>query len=251
MDYCPGHYSRPGRVRPATGPISNRIFPAAAAAKQSKSTEKIRGPAVAGLFYPKHESDLAKQIDEYLAEAKAEPIKNLRALICPHAGYEFSGKIAASGYKQLQGRNFDTVMILGPSHYAAFTGAGVTDAEAYETPLGLVPISAKAAEIGKIKPFAINPPCEVQRPDFWHQSPKDLPAFGEDQFDTWEHSLEVQLPFLQRTLKKFSHRAGGFRRSRSRGRGKDAGEIPRRPHADSGQYRSEPLLSLRNSQEAG
>lgn len=172
--------------------------------KQSKSFEKVRGPAVAGIFYPNNEIDLTKQIDEYLAEAKGEPIKNLRALICPHAGYVYSGKIAAVAYKQLIGRDFDTVILLGPSHYAAFSGAAVIDANAYETPLGMVPISPKAAELGKIKPFAINPPCDVQRPNFWLQSPKKLPAFGEDKADTWEHSLEVQLPFLQRTLKKFS-----------------------------------------------
>jgi AmmeMemoRadiSam system protein B/AmmeMemoRadiSam system protein A len=175
-----------------------------ATAGQKKSPEKIRGPAVAGLFYPKAETDLAKQIDEYLAEAKPEPIKNLRALICPHAGYEYSGKIAASAYKLLVGRDFDTVIVLGPSHYAAFDGAALTEADAYETPLGLIPISPKNAELAKIKPFAVNPPCEVERPAFWHQSPMQLPAFGEDKPDTWEHSLEVQLPFLQRTLKKFS-----------------------------------------------
>jgi AmmeMemoRadiSam system protein A len=167
------------------------------------SLKKIRGPAVAGIFYPKAESDLKKQIDEYLAEAKPEPIKNLRALICPHAGYEFSGKIAASGYKLLVGRDYDTVIVLGPSHYALFEGAALSGADAYETPLGLIPISPKNAELGKLKPFAINPPCRVQRPSFWHQSPMQLPAFGEDKPDTWEHSLEVQLPFLQRTLKKF------------------------------------------------
>jgi len=178
--------------------------PAAPDVKQDKSPEKVRGPAVAGLFYPKHEKDLSKQIDEYLAEVKTEPIKNLRALVCPHAGYEFSGKIAASAYKQLKGRNFDTVVILGPSHYAAFAGAAVTEADAYETPLGLIPVSTKAAELGILKPFAVNPPCEVRRPDWWRLSPKELPAFGEDKPDTWEHSLEVQLPFLQRTLKKFS-----------------------------------------------
>jgi AmmeMemoRadiSam system protein A len=172
--------------------------------KQGKSPEKVRGPAVAGLFYPKHEKDLSKQIDDYLAEVKAEPIKNLRALVCPHAGYEFSGKIAASAYKQLEGRHFDTVIILGPSHYAAFAGAAVTDADIYETPLGKISISPKAAELGKVMPFAIDPPCEVRRPDWWRQSPKELPAFGEDKPDTWEHSLEVQLPFLQRTLKNFT-----------------------------------------------
>jgi AmmeMemoRadiSam system protein A len=182
----------------------SKIAPAPAVAEADRAEfKKIRGPAVAGIFYPKHESDLTKQIEEYLGEVKAEPIKNLRALVCPHAGYEFSGKTAAFAYKQLMGKKFGTVILLGPSHRSMFTGAAVTDADAYETPLGLVPISPKTAEIGKIKPFAVNPPCRVERPDFWRLSPKDLPAFGEDQFDAWEHSLEVQLPFLQYTLKKF------------------------------------------------
>jgi MEMO1 family protein len=176
---------------------------AQASTGEKKSFNKIRGPAVAGLFYPKAQSDLEKQIDEYLAEAKPQPVKNLHALVCPHAGYEFSGRIAASAYKQLVGRDFDTVIVLGPSHYARFQGAALSESEAYETPLGLIPISAKSAELAKLQPFAINPPCEVRRPDFWRQSPKDLPAFGEDRPDTWEHSLEVQMPFLQRTLKNF------------------------------------------------
>jgi hypothetical protein len=177
---------------------------AQATAGQKKSFQKIRGPAVAGLFYPKAETDLTKQIDEYLAEAKPEPIKNLRALVCPHAGYEYSGKIAASAYKQLVGRDFDTVIVLGPSHYAIFTGAAVTSADACETPLGIIPVSPLAAELGKIQPFAINPPCSVMQPNWSSESTKKQPDFGKNEADTWEHSLEVQLPFLQRTLKKFS-----------------------------------------------
>ena len=97
-------------------PAQTQSQPAqATAAEAGRSFQKIRGPAVAGLFYPKAEADLKKQIDEYLAEAKPVAIKNLRALVCPHAGYEFSGRIAASAYKQLAGRDFDTVILLGPS----------------------------------------------------------------------------------------------------------------------------------------
>jgi AmmeMemoRadiSam system protein B/AmmeMemoRadiSam system protein A len=169
-----------------------------------KRVEKVRGPAVAGLFYPKHESDLKQTVDRLLAQAKTESIEDLRALVCPHAGYEFSGPIAASGYKQLVGRNFSTVILLGPSHYAAFAGAFVSSADAYQTPLGPVPLSPKAAEMAKIAPFAAHPPCEVDRPSWWRQAPKDLPPFGEDTPESWEHSLEVQLPFLQRTLHDFS-----------------------------------------------
>jgi AmmeMemoRadiSam system protein A len=65
------------------------------------------------------------------------------------------------------------------------------------------PLSPKAAEMAKVEPFTINPRCEVVRPSWWRQSPKDLPAFGEDTPETWEHSLEVELPFLQRTLSDF------------------------------------------------
>ncbi len=189
----------------AQQPAQSQTQPKAqAAAEQKKSFEKIRGPAVAGIFYPKSETDLTKQIDEYLAEAKAEPIKNLRALVCPHAGYEFSGRIAASAYKQLLGRDFDTVIVLGPSHYAIFTGAAVTSADAYETPLGIIPVSPIAAELGKIQPFAINPPCSVMQPNWSSESTKKQPDFGKNEADTWEHSVEAQLPFLQRTLKKFN-----------------------------------------------
>jgi MEMO1 family protein len=170
----------------------------------AKHTPQVRGPAVAGLFYPKHEDDLKSAVDRFLDKAKDESIKDLRALVCPHAGYQFSGPIAASGYKQLVGRKFSTVILLGPSHYAAFAGVFVSTADGYQTPLGTVPVSPKAVEMAKVEPFTANPPCEVGRPSWWRQSPKDLPPFGQDTPETWEHSLEVQLPFLQRTLHDFS-----------------------------------------------
>ena len=178
--------------------------PSQTAAAPAKSYKSVRGPAVAGLFYPLHGQDLSPDVDHMLAEVKSEPVKGLRALICPHAGYEFSGPIAAVSYKQLAGRNFSTVIILGPSHYAAFAGAFISAVDAYETPLGMVPLSPKAAELAKQAPLTSSVDCRVERPAWWHQSPKELPAFGEDAPDTWEHSLEVQLPFLQRTLKNFS-----------------------------------------------
>ena len=165
--------------------------------------EKVRPAAVAGLFYPKDEDTLKRQVDRLLADAKSEPIKNLRALVCPHAGYEYSAPIAASGYKQLMGRRFTTVILLGPSHYAAFRGAFVSTVDAYQTPLGMVPLSPIAAAMAKIEPFAAKPPCEVERPNWWPQSSRTAPPVGEDTPETWEHSLEVQLPFLQRTLHDF------------------------------------------------
>ncbi len=177
-----------------------------ASASLAKRFEKVRGAVVAGIFYPERENDLKQTVDRLLAEAKNEPARasDLRALVCPHAGYEFSGPIAAVGFRQLAGRRFSTVILLGPSHYANFTGAFVSAADAYQTPLGVVPLSPMAAEMAKIEPFATNPPCEVVRPNWWQQSPTNSPPVGKDTPETWEHSLEVELPFLQRTLHDFS-----------------------------------------------
>ena len=69
--------------------------------------------------------------------------------MCPHAGYEYSGKTAAIGYKQVAGRKVRTVIIMGPSHYALFDGAALPAAEAMETPLGLVPLSPKGRHVGQ------------------------------------------------------------------------------------------------------
>jgi AmmeMemoRadiSam system protein A len=172
---------------------------------QAKTFEKVRGMAVAGLFYPRHQEELAQAVDGYLKAAKPKPVGRLRGLVCPHAGYQYAGATAAFGYKLLAGRDVRTVIVMGPSHYAAFKGASIPDVEAYETPLGMVPLSPEAAELGKLAPFVVNPPCKVVRPprEQWIRAPKELPPFGEDTPHTWEHSLEVQLPFLQRTLEDF------------------------------------------------
>ncbi len=178
---------------------------------QQKKGSRVRGMAVAGEpsdgrrtrwegFYPREPKTLQKQIDEFLAAAKQEELPNLRALICPHAGYAYSGPVAAVAYKQLEGKDFHTVVVMAPSHTAHFAGAMVPDYDAYETPLGNIPVSPKAAQLAARKPFVADPECEVRRPPFWQFSPKTLPPFGEETPDTFEHSLEVQLPFLRRLL---------------------------------------------------
>jgi MEMO1 family protein len=90
---------------------------------------------------------------------------------------------------------------MGPSHYSDLHGASVTDADVFRTPLGDVPISGKASVLAQSAPFALEPRCYVQRPDWWPQSSRSAPAV--DTADTWEHSVEVEIPFLQRTLKNF------------------------------------------------
>jgi AmmeMemoRadiSam system protein A len=175
----------------------------AGSAKSAASSQRVRAPAVAGLFYPGEKAALSKAVDGLLANAAEHYIPRLKALVCPHAGYEFSGQTAAIAYKLLAGRDVQTVVVMGPSHYALFQGACIPNADAYQTPLGLVPISAKAKALASVAPFVLEPQCMVQRPGWWQQAPKAAPETGQDTPETWEHSVEVQVPFLQRTLKSF------------------------------------------------
>ena len=165
--------------------------------------ERVRPPAVAGLFYPGDAAALSKAIDGLLANAPQRSVPRLKALVCPHAGYEFSGQTAAAAYKLLAGLDVQTVVVMGPSHYALFQGACIPDADAYKTPLGLVPISEKAKGLASVAPFALERQCLVQRPPWWRQSPRPAPEEGQDTPETWEHSVEVQVPFLQKLLKNF------------------------------------------------
>ena len=176
---------------------------ASATATAAEHTQRVRAPAVAGLFYPGDAAVLSKTVDGLLAGAAEHYIPRLRGLVCPHAGYEYSGPAAAIGYKLLAGRDVQTVVVMGPSHYALFQGACIPNADAYKTPLGLVPISAKAKELASVAPFVLEPRCMVQRPGWYRQSPKPAPEEGQDTPETWEHSVEVQVPFLQKVLKNF------------------------------------------------
>jgi hypothetical protein len=184
------------QTRAAEAPVAPMAAPAPAPAIV------VREPAVAGLFYPKDPAALSQMIDAFLAAAKTTPLDGeLRALVCPHAGYPYSGPVAAYAYRLLAGREYSTVVVMGPSHYAALRGASVTNADVFRTPFGDVPISSKARALAQTPPFALEPRCRVQRPDWWLQSSRDPPA--NDTADTWEHSVEVEIPFLQKTLNGF------------------------------------------------
>lgn len=142
--------------------------------------DRTRQPAVAGTFYPRDPTELREQVDRMLAEARLHDLPRLRALICPHAGYRFSGPIAASGYKQLTSRKFPRIVVLAPSHRVAFQGVAVPDVDAFQTPLGLVRIDDEAKTLAKQSPFILDSSPHAR-----------------------EHALEVQLPFLQRVLGTF------------------------------------------------
>jgi AmmeMemoRadiSam system protein B/AmmeMemoRadiSam system protein A len=176
---------------------------AADGTRTSAAATRTREPAVAGLFYPKDPDTLGRTVDRLLAEAKGDAVPGLRALVCPHAGYEYSGPTAARGYRLLEGTRFPTVLLLAPSHYAALEGACVSTAAAFRTPLGSVPIADLATRLAQRRPFVPEAPARVQRPAWAAQSSRPPPARDEETADTWEHSDEVQVPFLQRTLKDF------------------------------------------------
>lgn len=177
------------------------VCPLSSASAAPAQAVKVREPAVAGLFYPKDPGELAGQIDAFLNEAQVQPVGELKALICPHAGYPYSGPVAAYAYKLLEGRHYDTVVVMGPSHYADLRACALPDAGLYRTPLGDVPISDKARLLAKTRPFALDPPCAVERPGWAAQFPR-LTA-GRDNAETYEHSVEVEIPFLQKTLASF------------------------------------------------
>ncbi len=144
-------------------------------------SEDVRKPAVAGTFYPGDKAELETKVDDFLANAKKSDIKGrVLAIIAPHAGYEYSGQVAAHSFKQLEGTDFKKIIIISPSHYVSFDGMSVYNKGAFETPLGLVRIDEELANrvISKNKRFIFYPEAHLK-----------------------EHAIEAELPFLQRVYK--------------------------------------------------
>lgn len=152
------------------------VFPCACAV--------VKEPAVSGSFYPADGKKLAADIDGYLEQSGDSGDEGrLLALVSPHAGYIYSGRVAGYSYARLKGKNIRTVILLGPTHYAAVHGAIIYPGSGLKTPLGVVKVDEMLArsladDRAGIK-LAVEP------------------------FEQ-EHSLEVQLPFLQRSLQDFS-----------------------------------------------
>ena len=146
--------------------------------------QKVRQAGVAGAFYPADANELRKMVDGFLAQAVAPAIPgSVVALISPHAGYEYSGAVAAHAYALVKGRKPERVVVIAPSHYDAFGFSAVFDGEAYVTPLGTVPVDkAFAAKLASMSP---------------------LIKLSSQGHGSREHALEDQLPFLQRTLGQF------------------------------------------------
>jgi hypothetical protein len=150
------------------------------------SAERIRKPAVAGTFYPAEPARLNRMIETFLAEAKAKGpgAERPKALIAPHAGYIYSGPIAGSAFVHWRdaGQIVRRVVLIGPSHFVPFQGLALSRAEAWATPLGRIEVDqAGAAEIASLS--------QVTYLDEAHAA---------------EHSLEVELAFIQHLLPRFT-----------------------------------------------
>jgi len=156
-----------------------------AAACRWGEAASVRRPVVAGAFYPADADALKKQVDAFLDEGakKASAVKGKPiALVAPHAGYAYSGRCAGAVYATVRGKTYKRVIVLAVNHRGMpFRGGSVLDVDAYRTPLGDVPVDRPACEALRKNPlFGIHPSAHRM-----------------------EHSLEVQLPFLQRAIKGF------------------------------------------------
>jgi len=149
------------------------------------NTPKCRPPAVAGMFYPAEEEVLRRQLSRYMDQATGRPSSiQPKAIISPHAGYMYSGPVAAIGYRQVQmfRESIKRVVIIGPSHRVWLKGMAASTFSSFNTPLGDIPLDMEGmARLTTRYPA-------IQYEDTAHQE---------------EHSLEVQLPFLQLILDNF------------------------------------------------
>lgn len=142
----------------------------------------IRKPAVSGTFYPNDKGILKKQIWDFLGRGQKIVKEKLQILIVPHAGYEYSGQTAGWGFKQLENQEYQKVILIGASHRNWFDKAAVYDCGAWETPLGRVNIDAELAKNLITESNFIEANAAVHKE---------------------EHSLEVEVPFLQQVLSDF------------------------------------------------
>ena len=147
---------------------------------EASRQKSIRRPAVAGSFYPRDATALAVMVDEMLERAATGPDERIRAVIAPHAGYIYSGSVAAEAFAGLTAikRRLSRVIVIGPAHFVPFDGIAAPAAAMFATPMGAHPVDRKA--IGEIA---------------------DLPKVViDDRPHAPDHALEVELPFLMAML---------------------------------------------------
>lgn len=155
---------------------------------ENQNPNIFRHSGYAGSFYPSDPVKLAHAIESMLKEATTDAdTGQVVGLVSPHAGYMYSGGCAAAGYRAVQGGKYDVVVVIAPSHQVFFDNASVFNGGAYETPLGVIFVDMELAkEIGNVHPKVV------------------LSSTGHIGGRAPEHSLEVQLPFLQIALGDFA-----------------------------------------------
>jgi AmmeMemoRadiSam system protein B len=142
--------------------------------------QDVRPSPIAGRWYPADPLRLARSVDDYLDRASVPPVNGrLIGVLAPHAGHRYSGPVAGYAFKAVRGLSVDVVALVGPSHYPYDAPIVATAHDAYETPLGLVPVDRAA-----LTALQRTLPIRLVRTDP-------------------EHSLEIELPFLQRVLGEF------------------------------------------------
>jgi hypothetical protein len=150
--------------------------------------QKVRPAGVAGSFYPADAKSLAAMIDDMLAHTTPPVVEGpILAAVAPHAGYQYSGPVAAYTYAALKGHKYSRVVVIAPSHYVAFDFTSIYDGDAYTTPLGTVPVDKEfARKLAKMS------------------STMRLSGEGHDITSAGaEHAVEVELPWLQRIYGNF------------------------------------------------
>ena len=155
--------------------------------KQAETGQKARAAAVAGKFYPADPQKLSREIRHMLAVANTKVEGGILAAVAPHAGYIYSGEVAAYAYSALKGRQYKRVVVISPSHCVSFRGSSVYDGDSYQTPLGEAPVDREFARRLAAASAAIK-----------------LSGDGHDVTrDGAEHAIEVQLPWLKTVLEDF------------------------------------------------
>jgi AmmeMemoRadiSam system protein B len=144
---------------------------------------QVKPPAVAGMFYPADPEELQGMLKGFLAATHPDTSQRPMALVAPHAGYQYSGPIAAAAYATIApwADQIKRVVVLAPSHHVPFSGVAASSADSFQTPLGLIPVDHDAVD----------------------QLSNDPAVHTLDLAFAQEHALEVQLPFLQTVLHEF------------------------------------------------
>jgi AmmeMemoRadiSam system protein B/AmmeMemoRadiSam system protein A len=149
---------------------------------QNCESKEYRASPHAGSWYPDSKNKLNSMIDDFLSKARSKAHGEIKALIAPHAGYIYSGQVAAYAYKTVENKTFDAVIIIGPSHYHGFSGTSIDTMTGRITPLGTVEFDLDLAR-------AII--------DYDKRITNEPLAHGQ------EHSVEIQVPFVQKVIKTF------------------------------------------------